>query len=336
MKVAYLLADTALAGGIRVVMAQADALIARGHDVVLITTDAPAQWRSTRAQWERVARLVDASVDDCDFVVGTFWTVVPTAYALAPDHAIHFCQGYEGSFTAYQPQREAIDAVYRLPIPKITVSPHLVDICRQFYDDATYIGQIVDDVYYQPHAPRGGAPRVLLVGPMQADFKGIEIGYDAVRDARARGAKFDLIRVSQWSPADNEPVEIAAEFHVALDTAHMSRLIASCDIFLGPSLRQEGFGLPAAESLASGVPAVLSEIPSFLSWDAQRDFALFVGQGDADAMGHALLRLLDDGQLRERLAKRGREVVEQFRAERTGERLERFFSARLPRRTSGR
>jgi glycosyltransferase involved in cell wall biosynthesis len=336
MKIAHLLADTALAGGIRVILAHADVLIDRGHEVVLVTTDTPPAWRTTRAPWQRVAHLGNARVDDCDFVIGTFWTVVPTAYALAADRAIHFCQGYEGSFTAYQPQKEAIDAVYRLPIPKITVSPHLVDICRQFHDDATYIGQIVDDVYYQPHAPRGGTPRVLLVGPMQADFKGIEVGYEAVRHARARGAKFDLIRVSQWAPAENEPVELAAEFHVALDTAHMSALIASCDIFLGPSLHQEGFGLPAAESLASGVPAVLSAIPSFLSWDAQRDFALFVAEGDADAMGEALLRLLGDGQLRERVAKRGREVVEQFRAERTGERLERFFSARLPRRTSGR
>jgi glycosyltransferase involved in cell wall biosynthesis len=336
MKIAYLLADTALSGGIRVILAHADALTARGHEVVLVTTDQPAAWRSTRAQWQRVTTLERANVDDCDFVVGTFWTVVPLAYALAPERAIHFCQGYEGSFAVYAAQKSAIDAAYRLPIPKITVSPHLVDVCRQFHDDATNVGQIVDADYYRPHAPLGGTPRVLLVGPMQADFKGVPIGYDAVRRAHALGAEFDLVRVSQWAPAADEPIDLAAEFHIALDTERMAQLIATSDIFLGPSRHQEGFGLPAAESLASGVPAVLSEIPSFLSWDARRDFALFVPEGDADAMGDALLRLLGDAQLRERLAKRGREVAEQFRAERTGERLERYFTARLPTRTSGR
>ena len=74
-------------------------------------------------------------------------------------------------------------------------------ICRAFYDDATYVGQIVDDAFFQPHTPRGGRPRVLLVGPAQADFKGIDIGYDAVRHARSLGADFDLIRASQWPAA---------------------------------------------------------------------------------------------------------------------------------------
>lgn len=336
MKIAYLLADTALAGGIRVILAHADVLTDRGHEVVLVTTSEPPYWRSTRATWQRVPRLEDARVADCDFVIGTFWTVVPLAYVLAPERAIHFCQGYEGSFTAYQAQKIAIDEAYRLPIPKITVSQHLVDICRQFHSDATSIGQIVDDDYYQPHTPLGGRPRVLLVGPMQADFKGIEIGYEAVRHARARGADFDLIRVSQWHAADDEPVDLAAEFHVAVDTQRMTRLIATSDIYLGPSLHQEGFGLPAAEALASGVPAILSEIPSFLSWDDRRDFALFAAEGDANAMGEALLHLLHDAALREKLARRGREVAGQFRSDKTGDRLEAWFSARLPRRTSGR
>jgi glycosyltransferase involved in cell wall biosynthesis len=169
---------------------------------------------------------------------------------------------------------------------------------------------------------------VLLVGPAQADFKGIDIGYQAVRRARGRGARFDLVRVSQWAAEEGEPVDLAAELHVALTTSAMARLIASCDVFLGPSRHQEGFGLPAAEALASGVPAILSEIPAFLSWDPAHDYALFTPEGGGEAMGDALVRLLGDAALRARLARRGREVVEQFRAERTGERLERFFQGR--------
>src|SRR6185436_14406240 len=112
-------------------------------------------------------------------------------------------------------------------------------------------------------------------------------------------------RVAQWPAAHDEPAELAGEFHVALTTAEMARLVASCDLFLGPSRHQEGFGLPAAEALASGLPAVLSEIPSFLSWDAAHDYALFTPEGDGAAMGDALIRLLGDAALRERLTARG-------------------------------
>jgi len=339
MKIAYLLEDTELAGGIRVNVAHADVLTERGHEAVLVTKGGPLTWRRSRAPWRYVQSFEEIDAREFDFVVGTFWTTVGTAYAIAGNRAVHLCQGYEGSFTAYQPMKERIDDAYRLPIPKITVSPHLVEICRQFHDDATYVGQIVDDDFYcggqtilsDPGQTGLSVPhRVLLVGPAQADFKGIDAGYAAVRRARALGAQFDLVRVSQWPAAADEPAELASEFHVALTTAEMARLIASCHAFLGPSRHQEGFGLPAAEALASGVPAVLSEIPSFLSWDAAHDYALFTPEGDGEAMGDALVRLLGDATLRERLARRGREVVEQFRAQKTGERLELFFSSRRP------
>lgn len=328
MKIAYLLEDTDLAGGIRVCVAHGDVLTDRGHDVTLITKGSPLTWRRSRAKWQHVQRWEEVDATQFDFLIGTFWRTIPHAYALAPDRAIHFCQGYEGSFTAYQRFKPEIDAAYRIPIPKITVSPHLVPICKQFFDDATYIGQIVDDDYFQPHPNGAAARRVLLVGPMQADFKGIDVGYAAVRRARARGASFDLIRVSQWAPAEDEPAELAAEFHVALTTPDMVRLIASCDAYLAPSRRQEGFGLPAAEAMASGIPGVLSEIPSFLSWSETRDYALFAPEGDGPAMGDALANLLADSTLRERVARRGREIVEQFRAPNTADRLERYFAGR--------
>ena len=347
MKIAYLMETTELAGGVRVNVAHADVLTERGHEATLVTKGGPLTWRRSRAPWRFVQAFEELDANEFDFVVGTFWTTVGTAYALAGERAVHFCQGYEGSFTAYQPLKPQIDAAYRLPIPKITVSPHLVEVCRAFHDDATYVGQIVDDDFFgsrglavsgsrgeenrETARPRDRAtpPRVLLVGPAQADFKGIDAGYDAVRRARAKGAEFDLVRVSQWPAAAGEPAQLASEFHVALTTAEMARLIASCDVFLGPSRREEGFGLPAAEALASGVPAVLSAISSFLSWDAVHDYALFTPEGDGAAMGDALVRLLGDAALRERLAARGREVVEQFRAEKTGARLEAFFQRRM-------
>ena len=331
LRIIYFLEDTDLAGGVRIAAAHADALIERGHHVTLATKGGPLTWRKSNAQWLHTASWDDVDLAPYDFVIGTFWKTLFDVHRLAGKRAVHLCQGYEGSFTAYRSFKEQIDDAYRLPMPKITVSPHLVDICRRFYDDATYIGQIVDDEFYQPHTPHAGKIRVLLVGPAEADFKGVSIGYDAVRHARSRGAELDLIRVSQWPPIDDEPANLASEFHVALDSEQMAKLIASCDIFLGPSLHQEGFGLPAAESLASGVACVLSEIPSFLSWDTNRDFALFVPEGESAPMGDALVALMNDASLREKLARRGREVVEQFRRRQTGARLDAYFSDRRDR-----
>ena len=326
LRIAYLLEDTELAGGIRVAVAQADALIERGHDVTLITKGGRLIWRESHATWQFVGAFGEADLSPFDFVVGTFWKTIPFVYELAGRRAVHLCQGYEGSFTAYQDLKPQIDAAYALPVPKITVSPHLAQICKRFTDDATYIGQIVDAVFFrQPQFRDAARPRILLAGPMEADFKGVDIGYEAVRIAKSRGGACELIRVSQWPAVAKEPVALAAEFHVGLDSASMAALIASCDIFLGPSRHQEGFGLPAAESMASCLATVLSEIPSFLSFDGARDYALWAPENDAAAVADGLLRLVDELPLRRRVALRGREVVEQFRAHHTGLRLERYF-----------
>lgn len=333
LRIAYLLEDTDLSGGVRIQLAQADALIARGHQVILCTKGPPLTWRSSNAEWVYVTNHYDLDVSELDFVVGTFWTTVPAAYELAGDRAVHLCQGYEGSFTAYEHQRADIEKVYRLPVPKIVVARHLMEICRTFHPDITYIGQIVDDSFYRKKASRAsGRPRVLLAGASQVDFKGIDAGYGAATHCRWFGGDFSLVRVSPWAPSKEEPVkELVDEFHVALTSTEMTALVHSCDIFLGPSRRQEGFGLPAAEAMASSIPAVLTKIPSFLSFDPAHDYALFADEDDAEGLGEHIGFLLADPDLREEIGQRGREVAEQFRSTETGARLERFFYERKKR-----
>lgn len=329
LRIAYLLEDTELSGGVRVQLAQADALIARGHRVRLVTKGLPVTWRNSKAEWIYVDNFAQYDAGEDNFVVGTFWTTVEPAWNLARERAVHLSQGYEGAFTAYQAIKPQIDAAYRLPIPKLIVSRSLVPILQQFTNDITYIGQIVDEEFYRTRIPPENEPkRVLLSGQSQADMKGIHEGYGAAAHARWFHQKFDLIRVSPWAPSRDEPLDSVEEFHVALNTLEMTRLMHSCDVMLAPNHREEGFGLPAAEALASGIPTVMTSIPSYLAFDDAHDYALFAPEENAVELGEKLIELLSDESLRRRLRNRGREVAEQWRAEHVAERLEKFFLER--------
>src|SRR5206468_9294055 len=51
MRITYLLEDTPISGRVRTALAQADALIGRGHRVRIATKGAPVTWRPSRAEW---------------------------------------------------------------------------------------------------------------------------------------------------------------------------------------------------------------------------------------------------------------------------------------------
>jgi glycosyltransferase involved in cell wall biosynthesis len=116
---------------------------------------------------------------------------------------------------------------------------------------------------------------------------------------------------------------------VALTTSEMTRLMHSCDVLLAPNHKEEGFGLPAAEALASGLATVMTSIPSYLSFDDAHDYALFAPEQNAVELGEKLIEVLSDEELRARLRKRGTVVAEQWRSRHVADRLEAFFLNRL-------
>jgi glycosyltransferase involved in cell wall biosynthesis len=109
----------------------------------------------------------------------------------------------------------------------------------------------------------------------------------------------------------------------------MTRLMHSCDVLIAPNHREEGFGLPVAEAMASGIPCVITSIPSYLSFDETHDYALFAPEDNAVELGEKLIEVLSDYDVRERLRARGREVAEQWRVQHVADRLEEFFRSRL-------
>ncbi len=90
----------------------------------------------------------------------------------------------------------------------------------------------------------------------------------------------------------------------------MVQLYQDADIFLASSRSEEGFGLPFVEALCSGLPAVATAIPSHLSIDMLRDYALFTPEGDPSAMAEGLKKLMRDDTLRIELGRRAMRVTQ--------------------------
>ncbi|MCX7917546.1 MAG: glycosyltransferase family 4 protein, partial [bacterium] len=91
-------------------------------------------------------------------------------------------------------------------------------------------------------------------------------------------------------------------------------LYNGCDIFIYPSL-YEGFGLPILEAMRCGVPVITSNVSSMP--EVAGDAAILVNPEDEEEIGAAIIKLLDDRELRDKLIKKGLERSKIFTWENT-------------------
>jgi phosphatidylinositol alpha-mannosyltransferase len=92
----------------------------------------------------------------------------------------------------------------------------------------------------------------------------------------------------------------------------LPRYYASCDIFCAPSIYRESFGIVLLEAAATGRPVVATNIPGYASVLTNEREALLVEPREPQALALAIVRLLADASLRQRLAGNGRITAAQY------------------------
>jgi glycosyltransferase involved in cell wall biosynthesis len=128
-----------------------------------------------------------------------------------------------------------------------------------------------------------------------------------------------------------EAVKIAKkeEPRIVLDTYHgkgipqekMAEKYSSADIFVEASW-QAGWNNPVAEAMACKVPVISTDIGGVKDFAFHEKTALIVSSGDAQAMASAILRLINDEELRETLRENAYSHIRQFDWDKSAKRLE--------------
>lgn len=120
---------------------------------------------------------------------------------------------------------------------------------------------------------------------------------------RAQGARAVDAAIADLSPSGTAAVA------PKLDDAYLETAYAGADVLALPS-KFEGFGLPALEAMARGLPTVLSSGGALAEIGAGA--CEQVAPGDEAALADALLRVLTDEAAARDLAERGRARASQF------------------------
>lgn len=201
------------------------------------------------------------------------------------------------------------DAVKNEIVATFGVQPAKVTVTRNGIDDRFRAG-----------APAAQPSSYFLYAGNDKPHKNVEAlvrAFEAVRRSRAdlalvlAGASFDRF-------ADVAGV-VTAGF---VPDEELAKLYRGAIALVLPSL-EEGFGLPAAEAMASGVAVITSKAPALV--EVTGDAAIHIDATSGDALAAAMLRVANDETLRLRIARAGIERSREFTWRRCAESTRRAY-----------
>lgn len=290
-------------GGCRVVAEAANGLTARGHHVtVVIPGQAPIAW-PLAAEIRRVPHLAADFFPPADVVLPTFYTTLPAALASGIP-VVRFCLGFE---PLWVPDPEYAAAGYKLPHPVITISRFLQEILMSRVGRHSYLVHPgVDRAAFHPCGNKGayGSPSVvfLLRGPGY-HYKGNAVFWQAMSIVRRKYPGVRLLIV-----ANDEAADPGLGFPYLLlrapTDAELGRILSAADVFVFSSLF-EGFGLPPLEAMACGTAVVCTDSGGVRDYASHGTNCLLVPPGQAESLARAVLDLLRQPVLRQRIAAGG-------------------------------
>jgi glycosyltransferase involved in cell wall biosynthesis len=226
--------------------------------------------------------------------------------------------------------RERENRAFRAPCPKVCIARWLVDVGRDLGvpdQQLVYIPQGLRHDKYRLQRPIAGRNARVSFCFSSHIQKGGRLAIDVLRRVRERVPDLEATAFGTEPPSDQWPQWMQYTTNPS-QQALVDDIYNNTSVFLCTS-HIEGFGLSCVEAMACGAALVTTDNGGSRDYAMHEETALVAPIGDVDALAdHVVALLRDDGE-RVRLATAGREYIERFDWERSGELLESFLEEYL-------
>lgn len=327
-----------IAGGTRVIFEQVNGLAKRGYHVELWQTgeDLPPYFQCDVP----LKRYASKQLEKPDIVVMTDPGFIPEVLAsrgkkrrtfLLLQHDIEWIGTVSGTdvhkewFTTHQSYFETGNCEV------LVVSAWLQKAIKNKYNlSSQLVRNGIDTGVFHPEEPlvRQTGPMALLVYDPQ-DWKGFGDAMNALMGIRRPNLKIAMIGstypITPYAEGQYYGFSFPSMYFCRPDQDQLARIYSAATVFISPSWK-EGFGLPGLEALACGVPLVTTDSGGVRDYASPEKTAVVVPPKDVPALRAAVIRVLDDKQLRTKLIKNGLKKAAEFDWESSITKLETIFS----------
>jgi len=324
MKISFVEPHLEVYGGIRRIMELANRLAEKGHNVTIFHSDgSPCKWMKCIAKVKSYDEILNEMHD-----VIIYNDPNPIDYELAKRaraklKVFYVLALYERDlmkginpkiFLRWNKRMLILRKSLRSPYLKLSNSTWIYRWLRENMniDSKLLIGGVNTELFHPVEVKKNpNEVRILCSGDAR-DRKGTKTIFEAVEIVR----KEDLRTILDRYYGKRIPQERMAEKYSTADIIVDGQWYA-------------GWNNPVAEAMACKVPVVCTDIGGVGDFAFHEETALLVPPRDPKAMASAVLRLINNEELRERLRNNGYEHIVQFNWDKSTKRLEEILELEL-------
>jgi glycosyltransferase involved in cell wall biosynthesis len=324
LRVVYVTEDTGVGGGHRDIFEHLNRLAERGHEAALYTLGEQPDWFDLHVpvhSFEFYDELVQVLSAVDAIKVATWWNTAMPVWHSSVLHGIpvYFVQDIE---TSYYPDdesvRHAVIDSYRPEFRYMTISGWNRDQLRELGLDAELIPPGIDLECFRPRPQVERRKDMVLALGRTNPLKNLPLTIQAWRLLPQPRPELCMFGIEPELATDE-----GMRYVVSPSDDEVGELFSQATVFIQTSTH-EGFCLPALESMATGGAVVCTDA------HGNRDFCsdgenCLMPEASREAVSVALVRLLGDGELRERVGQAGIETAAEYAWERRIDALEAFL-----------
>ncbi len=324
MIIAYLLPGVGISGGVGVVLQHVNRLKKRGYKVVLLT-----QSYEIDTSWFPDQNVEVYYFSDCpyelDILIATGWSTVFDVAKINSKHKCYFVQSDETRFFPKTDKNHDLAYLsYCMDFYYFTEAKWIINWLKNFSHESAYVPNGLDEkIFYEtdPFVEKGTKIRILLEGPIDIPYKGMDDAFQAVTELD------EDIEVWCVSGAGRPKKEWKCDrFFEKVKMKDMKKIYSSCDILLKMS-RVEGFFGPPLEMMACGGVSIVSKVSGYDEYIIDGQNAVVIQERDIEGAKKAIKKLIHDREFYNLLQTNGKITAKEWNWERSIDMLEEFIKS---------
>ncbi|MFQ6607565.1 MAG: glycosyltransferase family 4 protein [Fidelibacterota bacterium] len=336
MKISFLLPGLIKipVGGVKIIYRYAGELQKLGHEMAIISPKSEGYHLRNllkagaihlRDKWhgvedkpyyqapEGVKQLIIPAPDpkfipDGDVLIATAWQTAFWVADMPPEKGEKFY--YIQNLETYLGNAELIRSTWKLPLKKIVIAQWLLKTAEEM-DEKAYgpVPIALDPEEFPLERPISSRPKRITMLFHRLPIKGGNEGIEVLERVKETHPQLEAIVFASRKPRASLPEWV--ELRIRPDITQLKDIYNSTAIFLHTS-HQEGWGMPPMEAMACGCAVVAADNKGVQEFITDGETGLLRPIGDTEALVKAVQVLLNDNELRIRLAVAGHKTVQQF------------------------